>query len=87
MKVGFVSLGCAKNLIDTEVMLGIMRENGIDLTTNPADADILIVNTCAFILSAKEESITTILNLAEYKNGKCRSLALQKKSFGRNARS
>ena len=74
MKVGFVSLGCAKNLIDTEVMLGIMRENGIDLTTNPADADILIVNTCAFILSAKEESITTILNLAEYKNGKCRSL-------------
>ncbi len=74
MKAGFVSLGCAKNLIDTEVMLGIMRENGIELTANPADADILIVNTCAFILSAKEESITTILNLAEYKNGKCRAL-------------
>ena len=74
MKAGFVSLGCAKNLIDTEVMLGIMQENGIELTANPADADILVVNTCAFILSAKEESITTILNLAEYKNGKCRAL-------------
>ena len=75
MKAGFVSLGCAKNLVDTEVMLGIMQEHGIELTTNPADAEILIVNTCAFILSAKEESITTILNLAEYKsNGRCRSL-------------
>ncbi len=74
MKAGFVSLGCAKNLVDTEVMLGIMQANGIELTANPADADILIVNTCAFILSAKEESITTILNLADYKKGKCRSL-------------
>ena len=74
MKAGFVSLGCAKNLVDTEVMLGIMQAHGIELTANPADADILIVNTCAFILSAKEESITTILNLAEYKTGKCRSL-------------
>ena len=74
MKAGFVSLGCAKNLVDTEVMLGIMQEHGIELTANPADADILIVNTCAFILSAKEESITTILNLAEYKNGRCRAL-------------
>ena len=75
MKAGFVSLGCAKNLVDTEVMLGIIQEHGIELTANPADADILIVNTCAFILSAKEESITTILNLAEYKtNGRCRAL-------------
>ena len=74
MKAGFVSLGCAKNLVDTEVMLGIMQANGIELTTNPADADILIVNTCAFILSAKEESITTILNLAEYKTERCRAL-------------
>ena len=75
MKAGFVSLGCAKNLVDTEVMLGIMQERGIELTANPAEADILIVNTCAFILSAKEESITTILNLAEYKQtGRCRSL-------------
>lgn len=75
MKAGFVSLGCAKNLVDTEVMLGIMQAHGIELTPNPADADILIVNTCAFILSAKEESITTILNLAEYKqSGRCRAL-------------
>lgn len=74
MKAGFVSLGCAKNLVDTEVMLGIMQERGIELTANPAEADILIVNTCAFILSAKEESITTILNLADYKKGRCRSL-------------
>ncbi|MBR6889134.1 MAG: 30S ribosomal protein S12 methylthiotransferase RimO [Selenomonadaceae bacterium] len=74
MKVGFVSLGCAKNLVDTEVMLGIMQARGIELTVNPAEADILIVNTCAFILSAKEESITTILNLAEYKSGRCRAL-------------
>ncbi len=74
MKAGFVSLGCAKNLVDTEVMLGIMEAHGIELTANPAEADILIVNTCAFILSAKEESITTILNLADYKKGKCRSL-------------
>lgn len=77
MKAGFVSLGCAKNLVDTEVMLGIMQEHGIELTANPADADILIVNTCAFILSAKEESITTILNLAEYKqSGRCKSLII-----------
>lgn len=75
MKAGFVSLGCAKNLVDTEVMLGIMQTHGLELTANPADADILIVNTCAFILSAKEESITTILNLAEYKqSGRCKSL-------------
>ena len=75
MKAGFVSLGCAKNLVDTEVMLGIMQAHGLELTANPADAEILIVNTCAFILSAKEESITTVLNLAEYKtNGRCRAL-------------
>ncbi len=77
MKVGFVSLGCAKNLVDTEVMLGIIQSNGIELTANPSEADILIVNTCAFITSAKDESITTILNLADYKeSGRCRSLII-----------
>ena len=77
MKVGFVSLGCAKNLVDTEVMLGIMQRHGLELTNNPSEAEILIVNTCAFIASAKEESITTILNLAEYKTeGNCRSLII-----------
>lgn len=75
MKVGIISLGCAKNLVDTEVMLGIMQKSGLTITPNPADAEVLIVNTCAFITSAKEESITTILNLADYKeNGKCRAL-------------
>ena len=75
MKVGIISLGCAKNLVDTEVMLGIMQRQGLTITPNPADAEILIVNTCAFIESAKEESITTILNLSEYKtNGNCRAL-------------
>ena len=75
MKAGFISLGCAKNLVDTEVMLGIMREHGIEITNEPAEADILIVNTCAFIQSAKEESITTVLGMADYKEtGRCRSL-------------
>ncbi len=75
MKVGVISLGCAKNLVDTEVMLGILRDNDITITPNPAEADILIINTCAFIASAKEESITTILNFAEYKSeGNCRAL-------------
>ena len=77
MKAGFVSLGCAKNLVDTEVMLGIIKSHGIELTADPAEADILIVNTCAFITSAKEESVTTILNLADYKDsGRCRSLII-----------
>lgn len=77
MKAGFISLGCAKNLVDTEVMLGILRDNNIGFTPDPAEAEILIVNTCSFIKSAKEESITTVLNMAEYKtNGKCRSLII-----------
>jgi len=75
LKAGFISLGCAKNLVDTEIMLGILQDHGIELTTNPADADILIVNTCAFIQSAKEESITTLLSMADYKEtGRCRAL-------------
>lgn len=79
LKAGFISLGCSKNLVDTEVMLGILAKNNIEITSEPAKADILIVNTCTFIQSAKEESITTILNMAEYKQakkGKCRSLII-----------
>lgn len=79
MKAGFVSLGCSKNLVDTEVMLGLIREREIELVNDPSDADILIVNTCAFIQSAKEESINTILNMAEYKQpekGHCKSLII-----------
>ena len=75
MKAGFISLGCSKNLVDTEVMLGELKAHGIELTNEPQEADILIVNTCAFIQSAKEESITTVLNMADYKeSGRCRSL-------------
>lgn len=77
LKAGFVSLGCAKNLVDTEVMLGLLADHQIGITANPSDADILIVNTCSFIESAKEESITTILNMAEYKaTGNCKSLII-----------
>ena len=75
LKAGFISLGCAKNLVDTEVMLGLLADRNIELTADPSQAEILIVNTCGFIDSAKEESITTILNMAEYKiGGKCKSL-------------
>ena len=77
MKAGFISLGCSKNLIDTEVMLGILQENNFELTNEPAEADVLIVNTCAFIQSAKEESINTILTMTGYKDikqGKCQAL-------------
>lgn len=75
LKAGFVSLGCAKNLVDTEIMLGMLSANNIHLTDNPSDADIIIVNTCTFIDSAKEESISTILQMAEFKKaGNCKSL-------------
>lgn len=75
LKAGFISLGCAKNLVDTEIMLGILADNDIVITDNPQDADILIVNTCGFIDSAKEESISTIMQMAEFKQeGKCRGI-------------
>ena len=75
LKAGFISLGCAKNLVDTEVMLGLLAANQITITEDPQDADILIINTCTFIESAKEESISTILQMAEYKKeGKCKCL-------------
>ena len=74
--IGVISLGCSKNLVDTERMLGLLAEKGYLFTNNPADADILIVNTCGFILPAKQESINTLLELARYKNkgGKCKFL-------------
>lgn len=75
IKVGFISLGCAKNLVDTEVMLGILAENQIQIVEQPEEANILIVNTCSFIDAAKEESISTILQMAEYKKtAGCRGL-------------
>lgn len=77
MKIGTVSLGCDKNRIDTENMLAFLEEDGYELTQNPEDADIIIVNTCAFIESAKTESIETIFEMAEYKKtGKCKYLVV-----------
>ena len=67
MKIGFVSLGCPKNLVDTEVMMGQLASAGHQLTPHPSDADVIVVNTCSFIDPAKQESIDTILEMAEYK--------------------
>ena len=73
MKIGVVSLGCPKNLVDSETMLGLIHEDNFEITNDPAEAEIIIVNTCGFIESAKEESINTILQMAEYKkSGSCR---------------
>ena len=74
MKVGFVSLGCSKNLIDTEIAIGILKEHGMEIVSNPEDAEMIVVNTCGFIDPAKEEAINTILEMAEYKKGKCKYL-------------
>ncbi len=75
MKLLFISLGCDKNLVDSEFMIGMLTQEGIELTDNEEDADIIIVNSCCFIGDAKEESINTILEMAEYrKHGKCKSL-------------
>ena len=67
MKIGFVSLGCPKNLVDSEVMMGQLTARGHELTASPEDADVLVVNTCSFIDPAKQESVDTILEMAEYK--------------------
>lgn len=75
MKIGMVSLGCAKNQTDAEIMLGILAEKGHKIVTEPKDAEAIIVNTCGFITPAKEESIDAIFEMAEYKkNGNCRLL-------------
>ena len=73
-KIGFISLGCAKNLTDTETMLGILSKEGYTITSDAGEADVIVVNTCAFIDSAKEESIGAILEMAEMKKEKCELL-------------
>jgi len=74
-KLGYVSLGCAKNLVDTEIMLGALKDNGYEITETLDEAEIIIVNTCTFIEKAKQESINTILEMSEYKQfGSCRGL-------------
>lgn len=75
IKIGFVSLGCNKNLCDTENMMGILADSGYDITPYPEEAEVIVVNTCGFIESAKQEAIDTILEMAQYKeNGSCRLL-------------
>jgi len=75
VKIGFVSLGCPKNLVDSEVMMGQLVSAGHELTPHPSDADVIVVNTCSFIDPAKQESVDTILEMAEYKKtGRARKL-------------
>ena len=76
LRVGLISLGCAKNLVDAEVMLGSLLRDGVEITNNPALADVMIVNTCSFIDSAQEESVDTILESAEVREAKNRGQGL-----------
>jgi ribosomal protein S12 methylthiotransferase len=77
MKIGMVSLGCPKNLVDSEVMLGLAQQAGHELTRDPEGAEVLVVNTCAFIDKAKQESVDAILEMAEFKkNGACKTLVV-----------
>ena len=74
MKILFVSLGCDKNLVDSEVMLGLLRDKGHEITNDEAQAEVVVVNTCSFIHDAREESVQTILEMAELKNtGVCQA--------------
>ena len=74
MNVGFVHLGCSKNLVDTEMTIGLFKKNNYNIVNNPEDADIIVINTCGFIEPAKVEAIDTILEMAEYKKKKCKYL-------------
>src|SRR6059058_1490744 len=76
-KVGFVSLGCPKNLVDSEVMMGMLAQAGAELTSRAEDADVIVVNTCSFIDSAQQESVDTILEMARHKTvGRARKLVV-----------
>ena len=74
MNVGFISLGCSKNLVDTEIAIGIFKNKKYNIVNDPKQADIIVINTCGFIESAKEEAINTILEMAEYKKNRCKYL-------------
>jgi len=74
MKVGFISLGCSKNLVDTEMAIGVFKKQGYTICNRPEEADILVINTCGFIEPAKEEAINTILEMAAYKEKNCKFL-------------
>src|SRR5579864_6617345 len=75
VKIGFVSLGCPKNLVDSEVMMGMLQSGGAQITARAEDADVIVVNTCSFIDTAKQESVDTILEMAQHKiTGKAQKL-------------
>lgn len=74
MKIGFVSLGCSKNLVDTEMMIGLFKKHDFEIVNDPKKAEIILINTCGFIESAKQEAINTILEMSEYKNKRCKYL-------------
>ena len=74
MKVGFISLGCSKNLVDTEKAIAMFKDKGYQIVNKPEEAEVIVVNTCGFIESAKEEAINTILEMAEYKKKNCKYL-------------
>ena len=74
MNVGFISLGCSKNLIDTEIAIGIFKKKKYNIVNDEKEADIIVINTCGFIESAKEEAVNTILEMAEYKKKRCKAL-------------
>ena len=74
MKIGFVSLGCSKNLVVTEEIMGLFKKHNYEIVGNPEDAEIILINTCGFIESAKDEGIQTILEMADYKEDKCKYL-------------
>ena len=76
MKILFISLGCDKNLVDSEVMLGLLTKNGYTLTDDETQADVIVINTCCFIHDAKEESINTILEMAQYKEQNLKALVV-----------
>ena len=75
-KVGFVSLGCPKNLVDSEVMMGMLAQAGAELVSRAEDAEVIVVNTCSFIENAQQESVDTILEMAKLKSGKARKLVV-----------
>ena len=74
MKVGFISLGCSKNLVVTEEIMGLFKKNGYEITGDVTEAEIILINTCGFIDSAKDEAISTILEMADYKKANCKYL-------------
>src|SRR5215212_109213 len=76
LRVGVISLGCAKNLVDAEIMLGSLLKSGVEITNDPAGADAVIVNTCSFIDSAQEESVDAILESGEVREANHRGQAL-----------